>query len=154
MSALPKVTIYSDGAYSRKYNAGGWASYLTYNEYDLVLCDYVQDTTNNRMELQAVLSSLQQLTCRCNVEVYSDSQYVVNGINQWLSGWARRNWVSSTGSAVMNRDLWELMLQYKQFHRIKAFWVRGHDGHPENELCDEVALAIQRIRGGYVRSGG
>lgn len=149
---LPHVTIYADGAYSKKHGSGGWGAYLSCGHHELMMCDYVKDTTNNRMEIQAVLTSLSQLTCKCRVDIYSDSQYVVNGINQWVSGWERKNWVSASGSPVLNRDLWEIMLQYKQMHIIKAHWVRGHNGNVGNELCDGLALQIQYNCGGYWRT--
>lgn len=151
--SIPHVTVYTDGAYSKNQGAGGWASFMTYGHHDLMLCDYVQDTTNNRMEIQAVLSSLAQLNCKCRVDIYSDSQYVVNGINLWLNNWVKRGWKSSTGNPVLNQDLWEMMFHYKKQHIIKAYWVRGHNGDPGNELCDGLALQVQYMYGGYWRNG-
>lgn len=138
---LPKVTIFTDGS-CKAHQVGGWAAYLQYGTDDLFMCDKVQATTNNRMELQAVISSLSQLQYPCEVDLYSDSQYVIKGIASWLSGWKRNNWRTSTGKPVMNRDLWQQLDQLLGQHQVNPYWVKGHNGNPGNEICDQLANSL------------
>lgn len=150
---IPMVVIYTDGAFNRKYNSGGWGSYLLHQNNDLFLTDYVVDTTNNRMEIQAVISALEKLNTRCQVIIYSDSQYVVNSINNWIYGWAKNNWKSfSKGGQIANIDMWQKIYQFMKTHKIKAEWVKGHANNPGNNLCDELAMTSQFIHGGYRRT--
>jgi ribonuclease HI len=133
------VEIYCDGACSGNPGPGGWGSILRYGGQVKELCGYAPATTNNRMELTAAIMALEALTRPCRVTVTSDSQYVVKGITEWLPGWIKKGWVNSKKEAVVNRDLWEQLLAASSPHQVSWVWVRGHNGHPENERCDELA---------------
>ena len=97
------------------------------------------ETTNNRMELTAVIQALSQLKRPCKVKVVTDSSYVVKGMTEWLPGWIKRNWMNSRKKPVLNRDLWESLLRLSEIHEVVWMWVKGHHGHKENERCDELA---------------
>ena len=140
------VKIYTDGA--ARGNPDGPGGYGTVLEYvDIkgqlhvkeLSCGYVK-TTNNRMELMAVIAGLEALNRPCTVEVYSDSQYVVNAFNQhWVEGWIKKNWKRGKIEPVKNVDLWKRLLAAKEPHSVTFHWVKGHDGHPQNERCDKLA---------------
>ena len=140
------VKIYTDGA--ARGNPDGPGGYGTVLEYvdtkgqlhvKELSCGYVK-TTNNRMELMAVIAGLEALNRPCTVEVYSDSQYVVNAFNQhWVEGWIKKNWKRGKNEPVKNVDLWKRLLAAKEPHSVTFHWVKGHDGHPPNERCDELA---------------
>lgn len=140
------VKIYTDGA--ARGNPDGPGGYGTVLEYvdtkgqlhvKELSCGYVK-TTNNRMELMAVIAGLEALNRPCTVEVYSDSQYVVNAFNQhWVEGWIKKNWKRGKNESVKNVDLWKRLLAAKEPHSVTFHWVKGHDGHPQNERCDKLA---------------
>ena len=140
------VKIYTDGA--ARGNPDGPGGYGTVLEYvdtkgqlhvKELSCGYVK-TTNNRMELMAVIAGLEALNRPCTVEVYSDSQYVVNAFNQhWVDGWLKKGWKRGKNEPVKNVDLWKRLLEAKSKHSVTFHWVKGHDGHPQNERCDELA---------------
>ena len=140
------VKIYTDGA--ARGNPDGPGGYGTVLEYvdtkgqlhvKELSCGYVK-TTNNRMELMAVIAGLEALNRPCTVEVYSDSQYVVNAFNQhWVEGWIKKNWKRGKNEPVKNVDLWKRLLAAKEPHSVTFHWVKGHDGHPQNERCDKLA---------------
>ncbi len=141
-----KVTMYTDGAARGNPNGpGGYGTILEYvdpkgtvhrREYSQ---GYVQ-TTNNRMEMMAVIVGLEKLNRPCQVDVYSDSQYVINAFNQhWIEGWIKRGWKRAGNKPVLNMDLWKRMLAAMEPHEVTWHWVKGHAGHPENERCDELA---------------
>ena len=140
------VKIYTDGA--ARGNPDGPGGYGTVLEYvdtkgqlhvKELSCGYVK-TTNNRMELMAVIAGLEALNRPCTVEVYSDSQYVVNAFNQhWVEGWIKKNWKRGKDEPVKNVDLWKRLLAAKEPHSVTFHWVKGHDGHPQNERCDKLA---------------
>ena len=140
------VKIYTDGA--ARGNPDGPGGYGTVLEYvdtkgqlhvKELSCGYVK-TTNNRMELMAVIAGLEALNRPCTVEVYSDSQYVVNAFNQhWVDGWIKKNWKRGKNEPVKNVDLWKRLLAAKEPHSVTFHWVKGHDGHPQNERCDKLA---------------
>ena len=140
------VKIYTDGA--ARGNPDGPGGYGTVLEYvdtkgqlhvKELSCGYVK-TTNNRMELVAVIAGLEALNRPCTVEVYSDSQYVVNAFNQhWVEGWIKKNWKRGKNEPVKNVDLWKRLLAAKEPHSVTFHWVKGHDGHPQNERCDKLA---------------
>lgn len=141
----PLVHIYTDGACSKNPGPGGWAALLRFEKQEKTVSGFEPQTTNNRMELMAALMALKALKKPCQVILSTDSQYVQKGITQWIWGWKKRNWILKNGTQVQNRDLWEALLAETLPHDIDWQWVRGHNGHPENERVDELARkAIQR----------
>jgi ribonuclease HI len=142
MSSTPEsslVEVFCDGACSGNPGPGGYGAILRYNGNEKELSGGSPDTTNNRMELTAAIEALRQLTRPCHVRISTDSQYVVKGITEWIVGWQKKGWKNSKKEPVLNRDLWESLLEQTQKHRVEWKWVRGHDGHIENERCDELA---------------
>ncbi|MDA8224970.1 MAG: ribonuclease HI [Betaproteobacteria bacterium] len=135
----PQVEIYTDGACKGNPGVGGWGALLISGAHRKELCGAEPMTTNNRMELMAVIVALQSLKQPSRVEVHADSQYVVKGMTEWLSGWKRRGWRTSDGSPVKNVDLWQQLDTAASGHRIGWNWVRGHAGHPGNERADALA---------------
>ncbi len=141
-----KVKIYTDGAARGNPDGpGGYGAVLEYVDtkgelHTKELSQGYKKTTNNRMELMAVIAGLEALNRPCEVELYSDSQYVVNAFNQhWISGWIKKGWKRGKNEPVKNVDLWKRLLKAKERHQVKFIWVRGHDGHPQNERCDALA---------------
>lgn len=142
MPELTKVTIYTDGACSGNPGPGGWGAILSVQEHSRELSGGEEQTTNNRMELMAVIKSLQFLTRPCDCEVYSDSAYVVNAFDQhWIEGWQKKGWVNSAKHPVSNRDLWEELLRLCKIHKVKFIKVKGHADNEFNNRCDELAVA-------------
>jgi ribonuclease HI len=133
------IYIYSDGACKGNPGAGGWGALLVTDGHRKEICGGESDTTNNRMEMTAVIRALESLKRPSTVEVHTDSQYVQKGISEWMSGWKRRNWRTADGKPVKNQDLWLQLDALSQLHRIEWKWVRGHNGHPENERADALA---------------
>ena len=140
------VKIYTDGAARGNPDGpGGYGTVLEYVDtkgqlHKKELSQGYVKTTNNRMELMAVIAGLEALIRSCEVEVYSDSQYVVNAFNQhWVDGWIKKGWKRGKNEPVKNVDLWKRLLEAKQKHSVTFHWVKGHDGHPQNERCDELA---------------
>lgn len=140
------VKIYTDGAARGNPDGpGGYGSVLEYVDskgkmHVKELSQGYVRTTNNRMELMAVIAALEALNRPCTVELYSDSQYVVNAFNQhWIEGWLKKGWKRGKNEPVKNVDLWKRLLAAKERHDVTFFWVKGHDGHPQNERCDELA---------------
>ena len=136
-----KVEIFCDGACSGNPGVGGWGSILRYGDTVKELSGAEGDTTNNRMEMTAAIEALSSLKRPCEVVLTTDSQYLVKGMTEWISGWIRKGWVNSKKEPVLNRELWERLLALSKIHKIRWAWVRGHNGHPENERCDELARA-------------
>lgn len=142
------VKIYTDGAARGNPDGpGGYGTILNYVDAKGVLHErefsqgYVR-TTNNRMELMAAITGLEALKRPCEVELYSDSKYLVDAFNQhWIDGWLKKGWKRGKNEPVKNVDLWKRMLEAKAPHQVKFIWVRGHDGHPQNERCDELATS-------------
>jgi ribonuclease HI len=134
-----RVEIFCDGACSGNPGPGGYGAILRYGRNEKEISGAAPDTTNNRMELTAVIQALRQLTRPCLVSVTTDSQYVVKGKTEWIGGWQRKGWINSKKEPVLNRDLWEELLAAAGQHRIEWIWVKGHAGHPENERCDQLA---------------
>jgi len=143
-----KVTMYTDGAARGNPNGpGGYGTILEYidprgqvhrKEYS---AGY-KKTTNNRMEMMAVIRGLEALNRPCEVDIYSDSKYVINAFNQhWIDGWIKRGWKRSGNQPVLNQDLWKRMLKAMEPHQVHFHWVKGHAGHPENERCDVLATS-------------
>lgn len=142
MSVKPEKTsveIFCDGACSGNPGPGGYGAILRCSGREKEISGWAADTTNNRMELTAVIEALRQLTRPCSITVTTDSQYVVKGMTEWIAGWQRKGWRNSKKEPVLNRDLWEALLEASRQHSITWKWVRGHDGHAENERCDCLA---------------
>ena len=139
MSAAKEVELFTDGACRGNPGKGGWGAVLRYNGRERELHGGEGQTTNNRMELTAVIMALQALKRPCRVRITTDSQYVLKGVTQWLAGWKRRNWKTSAKKSVLNQDLWQALDALAGQHEIRWQWVRGHSGHPENERADQLA---------------
>ncbi len=134
------VELFTDGACSGNPGPGGWGTILRYGAHTLELSGGYRLTTNNRMEILAVIRGLERLNEPCHVLVYSDSKYVVDAVNQgWVYGWKKTNWVKSNKEKALNPDLWQKLLDEMKRHEVEFHWVKGHDGHRENERCDELA---------------
>ncbi len=138
-SDLPQIEIYTDGACKGNPGVGGWGALLMCGYHRKELCGGEAMTTNNRMEMMAVIMALQSLKQRSRVILYVDSQYVLKGMTEWIAGWKRRGWRSSTNAPVKNVDLWQQMDEVVATHDIQWVWVKGHAGHPGNERADELA---------------
>jgi len=136
---LKSVVIYTDGACSGNPGPGGWGALMRFGETEKELCGGETDTTNNRMELMAAIESLNALKFRCHVQLYTDSSYVKNGINDWLKGWKAKGWKTAAKKPVKNQDLWQALDAATLKHQIDWHWVKGHAGHPDNEKADELA---------------
>ena len=136
---MKSIEIHTDGACLGNPGPGGWAALLRYGARERELVGGEPQTTNNRMELMAAISALEVLTEGCNITLYTDSQYVRQGITEWMPNWLRRNWKSAGGGAVKNRDLWERLSLAIGRHRIDWRWVKGHSGDPDNERVDALA---------------
>jgi len=145
------VGIHTDGACLGNPGPGGWAALLRYGEKERELVGGEPQTTNNRMELMAAIVALETLTRPCEVVLHTDSQYVRQGITEWMPGWVRRGWKTAGGDPVKNRDLWERLHAATGRHRIDWKWVKGHNGDPDNERVDVLARnAAVRFRNGAV----
>lgn len=142
MQGLTKVTIYTDGACSGNPGPGGWGAILMAGGKSREISGGEAHTTNNRMELMAVIKSLGLLTRPCEVDLYSDSAYVVNAFNQnWIEGWQKKGWVNSAKNPVANRDLWEKLIDLCNTHKVTFIKVKGHADNEFNNRCDELAVA-------------
>ncbi len=135
------VEIYTDGACSGNPGPGGWGAVMRFNGVEKELSGGENPTTNNRMEMMAVIKSLEALTRPCKVDLYTDSKYVKDGIEQWLPGWKARGWKTADKKPVKNMDLWIEMENQFARHDVKLHWVKGHAGHPENERADQLAVS-------------
>jgi len=135
----PKVVIFTDGACSGNPGPGGWGAVLMYGDKEKELCGGEADTTNNRMELMAAIQALETLKRPCKVELHTDSQYVKNGITEWMRGWKLRGWKTADKKPVKNEDLWRRLDEARLRHEVDWRWVRGHNGHELNERADALA---------------
>ena len=136
------VEIFTDGACRGNPGPGGYGVILRFGTNEKELSGGFRNTTNNRMELLAAISGLRSLNRKCSVTLYSDSQYLVNGIEKgWATKWRSNNWIKSDKKPAINSDLWDELLKLTEEHEVKFVWVRGHDGHEENERCDQLAVA-------------
>lgn len=134
-----RVTLFTDGACSGNPGPGGWGVLMIYGEARKTLNGGEAQTTNNRMELMAAIQALESLTRACVVDLYTDSQYVRQGITQWMHGWKRNGWKTADKKPVKNADLWQRLDDAVKRHQVEFHWVKGHAGHPENEEVDQLA---------------
>ena len=143
------IDIYTDGACSGNPGRGGWGAFLRHNQREKELFGYEPATTNNRMEMTAVIEALRSLKRPVAARVHTDSQYVQKGMTEWLQGWKRRGWKTAGKEPVKNEDLWRALDTLAAGHQVEWLWVRGHAGHPENERADALARrGIELRRGG------
>jgi len=133
------VELFTDGACSGNPGPGGWGAILRFKGVEKELKGGEAQTTNNRMEMMAVIQGLSALTRPCEVDVYTDSEYVKKGMTEWLRGWKARGWKTADKKPVKNDDLWQMLDQISSRHTVHWHWVRGHAGHPENERADQLA---------------
>jgi ribonuclease HI len=144
---MRRVTIYTDGACLGNPGPGGWAALLIDAEGRREISGFEPSTTNNRMELRAAVEGLQALDAPAEVDLHTDSQYLRNGMAEWMARWKRNGWRTADKKPVKNTDLWQTLDALAARHVVRWHWVRGHAGHPENERCDELANeAIRRAR--------
>ena len=143
--AMPMVELYTDGACSGNPGPGGWAFILKHPSTgsEKEASGGEKATTNNRMELEAVIRGLEALSKPTRVELYSDSQYVLNGLKEWMASWKKRGWKTASKQAVKNQDLWMRLDELMGLHSLSFHWVRGHNDHPENERADRLAVAAR-----------
>ena len=135
-----EITMYTDGACSGNPGPGGWGTVLMYGDVKKELSGFMPETTNNRMEVFAAIQGFSALKQPCSVTLYSDSAYLVNAFNQhWIDGWMKKGWKRGKNEQVKNVDLWKRLLKAKEPHHVTFIWVKGHDGHPQNERCDTLA---------------
>lgn len=135
------IKIYTDGACSGNPGPGGWGAILVYGDSEKELSGGEKNTTNNRMELMAAIAALEQLKTPCQVDLYSDSTYVLKGISEWLPAWKKRGWKTADKKPVKNVEYWQRLEKATETHSIKWHWVKGHNGHNMNERADELARA-------------
>jgi ribonuclease HI len=134
-----KVLIYTDGACRGNPGPGGWGALLRYGEHEKMLSGSESHTTNNRMELTAVIKALAALQKPCEIELFTDSQYVQKGISTWIHSWKKQGWRTASKKHVKNADLWQTLDHEVVRHKVIWHWVKGHSGHPENDLVDQLA---------------
>jgi ribonuclease HI len=137
--ARPLVTIYTDGACKGNPGPGGWGAWLSSKGKEIELFGGEMNTTNNRMELTAVIEALASLKRSCEVHIYTDSQYVRQGITEWIHNWKKRGWKTADNKPVKNADLWQRLDALRVLHRVDWRWVKGHSGDPGNERADMLA---------------
>lgn len=140
---MNEVEIFTDGACSGNPGPGGWGAIMRSHGVEKELSGGEKDSTNNRMEMMAVIAALEALTRPCKVKIITDSQYVMKGMMEWLPSWKKRNWKTAGKKPVKNVDLWQRMEKAAEQHTLEWEWVRGHQGHPENERADQLAVAAR-----------
>ena len=138
---MKQVDIFTDGACKGNPGPGGWAAILRMGPHEKELVGGEAETTNNRMEMTAILRGLAALKEPCAVTVHTDSRYVIDGMTKWIFGWQKKGWVNAAKKPVANEDLWRELLAAARPHKLSWEWVKGHNGHPENERCDALASA-------------
>ena len=142
---MTHVEIFTDGACSCNPGPGGWGAIMRTKGIEKELSGGEKDTTNNRMEMMAVIAALEALQRGCRVKITTDSQYVMKGMLEWLPGWKKRNWQTAAKKPVKNIDLWKRLEKAAETHQLEWEWVRGHQGHVENERADQLAVAARDI---------
>ena len=146
---MKTVTLYTDGACSGNPGPGGWGAILEYGGAEKELSGGEDSTTNNRMELTAVIRGLEALKEPCTVELYSDSKYVVDALQKgWAKGWRARGWIKSDKKPALNPDLWQRLLELTGIHQVHCHWVKGHADNPKNNRCDQLAVEQWKARKG------
>lgn len=146
---MKTVTLYTDGACSGNPGPGGWGAILEYGGAEKELSGGEDSTTNNRMELTAVIRGLEALKEPCTVELYSDSKYVIDALQKgWAKGWRARGWIKSDKKPALNPDLWQRLLELTQTHQVHCHWVKGHADNPKNNRCDQLAVEQWKVRKG------
>ena len=146
---MKTVILYTDGACSGNPGPGGWGAILEYNGHRKEMSGGEENTTNNRMELTAVIKGLQAFNQRCTVELYSDSKYVIDALEKgWAEGWKKRGWIKSDKKPALNPDLWEILLNLTEMHDVRCHWVKGHASNPKNNRCDELAVEQSKMQNG------
>lgn len=149
---MKQIIAFTDGACKGNPGPGGWGVLLRYGDTEKTFYGSEPHTTNNRMELTAAIEALSRITEPCEVSLFTDSQYVIKGITEWLEGWKRKGWRTSTKKPVLNDDLWKRLDALNTHHSVSWHWVRGHSGHRENELVDALAnRAIAEMRAAAAR---
>ncbi len=143
----PIVDIFTDGGSSPNPGAGAWAALLRCNGIEKEISGYVAETTNNRMELTAALEALRSLTKPAQVKLHTDSQYLQKGMQTWIKGWVLRGWKTADKKPVLNADIWQALLSESNRHSIEWIWVRGHNGHVENERVDALVRKAREAKG-------
>ncbi|MGJ8524492.1 Ribonuclease HI [Halomonadaceae bacterium LMG 33818] len=144
--SLPLVTLYTDGGCRGNPGPGGWGAVLSSGPHEKDLRGGEPETTNNRMELTAAIEGLKALNRRCQVDLWTDSEYVRNGITKWIHNWVKRQWKTAAKAPVKNAELWKALLEQTQRHDVRWHWVKGHAGNPGNERADELAnLAMDEL---------
>jgi len=138
-SKLPQVMLFTDGACLGNPGPGGWAALLRFGKKEKLLVGKTPETTNNQMEMMAIIEGLKALKKACEITLFTDSRYVMDGYNEWLPGWKTKNWRNSKKEPVKNKELWQLLDKQADRHTIHWQWVKGHSGHPENERVDQAA---------------
>ena len=136
---LKTVQIFTDGACKGNPGPGGWAALLRFGGNEKIISGHDRDSTNNRMEITAVIRAFSTLKEPCRVELFSDSKYVIDGITKWVNAWQKRGWKTAAKKPVLNEDLWRELLHAVEGHDVNWHWVKGHSGHPENERVDQLA---------------
>ena len=142
---MTHVEIFTDGACSGNPGPGGWGAIMRTKGIEKELSGGEKDTTNNRMEMMAVIAALEALQRGCRVKITTDSQYVMKGMLEWLPGWKKRNWQTAAKKPVKSIDLWKRLVKAAETHQLEWEWVRGHQGHVENERADQLAVAARDI---------
>jgi len=137
----PKIEIYTDGACSGNPGPGGWGALLRSGDHEKEMSGGEPDTTNNRMEMMAVIKALESLKKPSEVDLYTDSKYVMQGVNEWMDGWKAKGWKNAAKKPVKNKDLWLEIDALINQHKVCFHWVKGHAGHPENERADVLATS-------------
>ena len=143
---MNEITIYTDGACSGNPGKGGWGAILIYAKEEKYLSGSNQLTTNNQMELIATIEALKAILKPSNIALYTDSQYVKNGITSWIFNWKKNGWKTANKKPVANKDLWIELEKYVDFHSVNWFWVKGHSGDHYNEIADELAVKAMNER--------
>ncbi len=136
---MKHIMIYTDGACRGNPGPGGWGVLMRYGQHEKILSGAEDHTTNNRMELMAAIQALASMKEPCKIDLYTDSQYVQKGIAEWIVGWKKNNWKKADKKLVKNADLWQALDQEASRHQVAWHWVKGHSGHPENEMADSIA---------------
>lgn len=138
---MKNIEIYTDGACSGNPGKGGWAAVLVYKSNEKAICGGEKETTNNRMELTAVIKALEALKEPCRVTLTTDSKYVCDAVNKgWVYSWKSKGWKKADKKPALNVDLWEQLLEQLEIHKVEFVWVKGHNGHKYNERCDQLAV--------------